>query len=87
MLTTEQVDELRASSAAPNRVKLAMQLARLRQTDAAQRLGLTQAHISDVANGNYKQLPLETARRFATLFGCAIEDLFPANVGDEAAAQ
>lgn len=77
MLTPKQIEVLRESPLAPNRVKVAMRLAGLTQVEVAAKLGITQSHVSEIANGNYSSLPLDTARKFATFFGCLIEDLFP----------
>lgn len=61
-----------------NRLQKAMDLAGLTQVQVADRTGYTQPYISRVKNGHYSDLPGETMRTFAELFGCAIEDLFPA---------
>jgi hypothetical protein len=68
VLTTEQLAELKAHTGRDrNRLGKAMSLA-----------GLTQSYVSRVQSGRYQDLPGETMRAFADLFGCAIEDLFPA---------
>jgi transcriptional regulator with XRE-family HTH domain len=78
MLTSEQISDLRAIEASPNRVKRAMALAGVTQEQVASAIGTSQSHVAEICNGNYSRLPLETARRFAQHFGCLIEDLFPA---------
>lgn len=55
-----------------------MQLAGVTQVQVAEAVGLTQGYVSKLARGQYtSELPGDTMRRFADLFGCAIEDLFP----------
>lgn len=77
MLSAEQLDELRKSSGAPNRLRKAMELGGLTQVRLAEGVGVTQSHISEIVNGNYSRLPMETARNLAGHFGCSLEDLFP----------
>lgn len=55
-----------------------MSLAGLTQVVVAERTGFTQSYVSRVQSGRYRDLPGETMRAFADLFGCAIEDIFPA---------
>lgn len=79
MLTKTQVASLRrVATKARNRVGIAMDLAGVTQVELAERTGFTQGYISKVKAGEYADLPGETMRTFATAFGCAIEDLFPA---------
>lgn len=79
MLSADQVEALKSvEPEGANRVWNAMRLAGITQVQLAAGVGMTQPHISDLANGKYSALPLETARRLAEFFGCAIEDLFPA---------
>jgi DNA-binding XRE family transcriptional regulator len=78
VFSDDQLAELRGSASGPNRLKMAMALAGLTQVQLAEAIGATQSHVSEIANGNYTQLPLETARTIARQFGCSIEDLFPA---------
>lgn len=61
-----------------NRIARAMELAGVTQVQVAERTGFTQSYVSRVLNGRYSALPGETMRTFADVFGCAIEDLFPA---------
>jgi transcriptional regulator with XRE-family HTH domain len=79
-LTTEQLQAMRAVplGTMPNKLRIALALADAKQTDIAESTGVAASYVSDVVNGRYASLPLETARRIATFFGCAIEDLFPA---------
>lgn len=76
-LTVEQLARLRDGAAEPNRLGAAMRLAEVTQVGLAQSVGLTQSHISEIKNGNYRRLPIDTAAKLAGYFGCAIEDLFP----------
>jgi transcriptional regulator with XRE-family HTH domain len=79
VLTTEQLAELKAHTGRDrNRLGKAMSLAGLTQVVVAERTGFTQSYVSRVQSGRYQDLPGETMRAFADLFGCAIEDLFPA---------
>lgn len=79
MLTAEQLDELRATPHdGANRVRLARQFLKVTQLDVEAATALKQSFISAIENGKYSDLPLETSRRLARYFGCAIEDLFPA---------
>lgn len=78
MLSQTQLHSLRRTAPAPNRLSAAMAAAGLVQTDVAEATGYTQSYISRIAAGRAERLPVETARAFARLFGCAIEDLFPA---------
>lgn len=78
MFTDEQRAVIRGLPSEPNRVKAAMQMAGITQVQLAAGVGLTQPQISEIANGNYTKLPLETAQRVAAFFGCSTDDLFPA---------
>jgi DNA-binding XRE family transcriptional regulator len=78
VLTKSQLHTLRATKLdGANKLRLAMSLGGLTQVQLAAAVNVTQAYISSIVNGDYSQLPLETARTLATHFGCSIEDLFP----------
>lgn len=80
ILTTDQLKALRAvpvSETMPNRLKIAMTMTDATQIDVASSTNLTQATISDIVNGNYRDLKHSTVHRIAEFFGCAIEDIFP----------
>lgn len=81
VLTTAQVDALSRAPLGerPNRIGLAVELAGVRQADIANSTGLTESYISATANGRYKTITVENARKFAAFFGAPIEVLFPAN--------
>ena len=76
MLTKQQLAVLR-SEPGSNRVAKAMALTGVTQVTVAKALGLTQPYVSDVARGRYRTITVENARKFASYFGCCIEDLFP----------
>jgi transcriptional regulator with XRE-family HTH domain len=78
-LTTAQLKQLTEESAEPNRLRLAMKLAGVTQVELAEAVGFTQSHISEIVNGNYSSLPLETAQKLADYFGpgCSTDLLFP----------
>jgi transcriptional regulator with XRE-family HTH domain len=79
VLTKDQVETLRRSrKGGRNRLARAMELAHVTQVQLAEKTGYTQPYISKVKNGQYADLPGETMRTFAEVFGCSIEDLFPA---------
>ena len=79
MLTKADVAALRRHrEMGRNKVGRARKLAGLTQMQAAERTGLTQSYISRVELGRYEDLPGETMRKMARLYGCSIEDLFPA---------
>ena len=76
MLTEQQLAVLR-SEPGSNRVAKAMALAGVTQVTVAKALRLTQPYVSDVARARYRTITVENAWKFATYFGCRIEDLFP----------
>lgn len=76
--TTAQIRALRQAAApSGNRLALALELARLTQAELADAVSLTQPYVSDVARGRHATITVENAHKFASYFGCAIEDLFP----------
>lgn len=80
-LTEEQLTALRAvpvSKELPNRLRVAMALADVKQVELAESIGMSQASVSDIRNGKYNDLKHATVQRFAEFFGCYIEDIFPA---------
>lgn len=85
-LTAEQVTALRSVplGAMPNKVGLALTMTDTSQTDAAEALDIPRPNLSKIVNGRYEGIQLETSRKLADYFGCAIEDLFPArDIADE----
>lgn len=68
-----------------NKVAFALTLSDTAQADVCRATGIHPANLSNIVNGRYKDLALETSRKLAEFFGCAIEDLFPARAeGEEA---
>ena len=59
-----------------------MRLARVTQVQVAAAIGVTQSHISEIANGNYSSLPLDTAQDIAGFFGPDVttDDIFPSRI-------
>lgn len=60
-----------------NRLAEATRLAGISQADVAVATGFTQAYVSDIVRGRWPNPKIDNAGRFASLFGCYIEDLFP----------
>ena len=79
-LTPEQLDALRAVplSTMPNKLRIALALTQQKQVDVALATAIQAPNLSNLVTGGYKTLTVETARKLADHFGCAIEDLFPA---------
>jgi len=80
-LTPEQIAAIRAVpilAEMPNRLRVALAVAEVRQSEVAEAIGMTRAMLSELVNGRYTNLHVETAHKLATYFGCQIEDLFPA---------
>lgn len=79
-LTPEKLQALRAVplEGMPNKVRLAMTLTGAKQVDIVEAIEMDASGVHRVVNGKYSALELDTARKFAEFFGCAIEDLFPA---------
>lgn len=78
MLTAEQLTELkREPLTAPNKLRRARELAGLTQVALSEGADISQPYLSAIETGRAVDLPLETVRRLAQFFGCAIEDLFP----------
>jgi DNA-binding XRE family transcriptional regulator len=78
-LTLEQLDELRrAPLEGENKIKVALALTGVTQVALAAGIRRTQAYVSELENGKYRLLPLETSRAVARFFGASIEDIFPA---------
>lgn len=79
-LTPEQVAALKAVPLGemPNRLRIALALSKAKQAEVAEFTGIATANLSNIVNGKYSALTIETGRKLADYFGCAIEDLFPA---------
>lgn len=77
-LTTAQLAQLRRErSDEPNKIGLALYLRRANQQDLADATGLQKSKISELRNGKYSRVSLNTARLVASTFGACIEDIFP----------
>jgi len=87
-LTPEQLEALRREPyrAVGNRLGAAMRIADVRAVDLSRATRLPQQYISDVKKGRWRALRLDNAYKFATFFGCYIEDLFPRASTRKAAA-
>jgi DNA-binding Xre family transcriptional regulator len=79
-LTTEQVAALRAVplGGMPNKLRIALALSAAKQTEVSEETGIQIPNLNRLVNGKYGDLNVDTARKLAEFFGCAIEDLFPA---------
>lgn len=79
-LTPEQIEALRSVPLVGdmrNRLRVALGMAKVKQNDIVNETGLLASVVSDFVNGNYGDLNVETARKFADFFGCYMDDLFP----------
>jgi transcriptional regulator with XRE-family HTH domain len=80
-LTDEQLAALRAAPVnerVPNRVRVAMALAGVRQEDVIAATGINRYQLSRIVNGRLSNFELATVQPLASFFGCATDDLFPA---------
>jgi DNA-binding Xre family transcriptional regulator len=79
-LTPEQLKALQAVplGSMPNKLRIAIALTDVIQGDIAAETGIHASNLSDLINGKTQGVRLDTARRIAGFFCCAIEDLFPA---------
>jgi transcriptional regulator with XRE-family HTH domain len=78
-LTPEQLAHLKREPLgdAPNKIALALSLAQRTQRELAAFVGMTEANVSKIRNGNYRRLTLSTSQRIANAFGAATDDIFP----------
>lgn len=71
----------RALRAAPleggSRLKAAIKLAGITQTQLAEAIGVAQSQVSEDATGKFSEMSLGKARAYAEYFGVSIDDLFP----------
>lgn len=79
-LTVEQLAALKAVplGTMPNKIGLALTLTGQSQTAVSEAIDIPRPNLSKIINGRYEGIQLETSRKIAEHFGCAIEDLFPA---------
>ena len=79
-LTKAQLKRLRATEPATgNRIEAARRMLGLTQIELAEATGRSQVYISAVERGKYRTVTVDSARPFASAFGCSIEDLFPSS--------
>lgn len=79
MLSRAKLRALRRTpSKGRNRLKTAITLMGTTQVQVAEAVGVAQSQVSEDAAGKYEVISLDKARAYAEFFGCAIEDLFPA---------
>lgn len=79
-MTQKQLKKLRSSPVpgTGNRIVIACAIADTTQMDCARQTGFTPQYVSDMARGRFRNISIDNARKFATFFGCHIEDIFPA---------
>lgn len=79
-MTKKNLKQLRTAPVGEtgNRLELAFELDGRQQTECARQTGLSPQYVADVKAGRYQNLRRDNLQKFATFFGCAIEDLFPA---------
>lgn len=77
-LTETQLLQLRKAKTTGNRIARAAELADVTLTAVAAEAHLPYTYVSDVSRNRYQTVTVENAHKFADVFGCAIEDLFPA---------
>lgn len=79
VLTPEQAEQLRREplGEAPNKLAAALWIARRTQQEFAALVGMTPSDVSQIRNGRYRRLSLETAQRIAVVFGVSTDDIFP----------
>lgn len=78
-LSPEQIEALRSVPLGemPNLLKVAAKMAGAKQTDIAEEIGIAASNLSDIFNGKYVDLQLETTRKLGKYFECPVEVLFP----------
>lgn len=80
-LSAEQLAALRAvpATVGPNRLRVAFALAEVKQSVVCDTLKqFSPQKLSKLVRGAYVTVSVDDARALAEFFGCAIEDLFPA---------
>jgi len=77
-LTASQLAQLRRERTdGPNKILIALHLRYAKQQDLAEATGLHKSKVSEIVNGHYSRISLNSARRIAVAFGACIEDIFP----------
>lgn len=79
LLTGEQLEALRAVplSGMPNKLRIALALAKARQAEVCEETGIAPPNLSNLVNGKYGSVTIETGQKLADYFGCTTDDLFP----------
>jgi transcriptional regulator with XRE-family HTH domain len=86
-MTPKQLRDLRSAEApSGNKLAAAFAIVERSQMDCSRATGLTPQYITDVKGGRFQNISVDNARKFAEFFGCAIEDLFPAQDSERASA-
>lgn len=77
-MTNAQLTKLRHSPVGPsgNRLAAAFEITGVTQNACCRATGFLPGYVTDMKNRGFN-LRIESARKFARFFGCAIEDLFP----------
>lgn len=83
-LTRAQLKLLRQSDP-DDRLRMALHLSRARQVELSKAIGIVQSQVSQDINGQFSEMSLHKAAAYARFFGCSLEDLFPAVVGEQVA--
>ena len=71
-------------SSMPNRLRIALALAKVKQVDVRRATDIPGPNLSNLVRGAYGTVTIVTARKLADFFGCQIEDLFPPRDGEAA---
>lgn len=82
-LSPEQLFALRAAPVgenSPNRLRVAMALAGVRQEQIVSDLGISKFTLSRIVNGRPGLLDITIAQSLAKYFGCSTDELFPQGV-------
>jgi transcriptional regulator with XRE-family HTH domain len=64
-----------------NKIAIALELSEAKAMDIVRATGFAPQYVSDIKNGRTNNLKIASARKFATFFGCSIDDLFPPREG------
>lgn len=67
-----------------NRLRIAMVLLGLDNTEVARLTGLQDQYVSAVATGRLQNISLKNAQRIVGALGLAVDDIFPGNPDTEA---
>lgn len=78
-LSPEQIEALKAVPLGemPNKLRIALALAQVNQSDVAAETDLATPNLSKIVNGKYADINWVTVQKLADYFGCDPRDLFP----------